>query len=157
MDWIVDLATGLAAPAAGVLGAWFGGRAAIRSAAAQAAEDRKTQQERHERELLASVESQMRESAEALVRAVVDVTSLSYEVASADHREHPEFAQRKAAVELAFSTPVIRYPALTEKARDVYQKAHPGQFADWNLDEFAALSTAIDDEVKARTARAISV
>lgn len=155
MNWISDLLLGLAAPAAGVLGAWFGGNAVVKSTKASAELDRKADAARHRRERGDALEGEMRQRAEALVSAVVAVrqrpvgAGLNAQRDLWDDSPPTEFEQLRSAVDAELAKITVRFPALAPQAYSLTQRADPGNHDPVKfLTGVHKLSEKIDSQVE---------
>lgn len=155
MNWISDLLLGLAAPAAGVLGAWFGGNAVVKSTKASAELDRQADAARHRRERRDALEGEMRQRAEALVSAVVAVRQRPVGAGLNAHRDlwddspPTEFEQLKAVVDAELAKITVRFPALVPQTYALTQRADPGNPGPVEfLTDVHELSKKINSEVE---------
>lgn len=136
MEWISDLLLGLAAPAAGVLGAWFGGRGVVQQARVNAEAEREAERERHERERRDAEERELRGRAEALILAVAAVRNMP-----PDYLNPPgerDDATKREVVSHVYPAVVAlgsMHHTLWNVAADVASQAHAGM-GDFGSDEY---------------------
>jgi hypothetical protein len=159
MEWIGDLLLGLAAPAAGVFGAWFGGRGVVQQARVNAEAARDADRERHdrerherERERRDSAERELRSRAEALILAVAEVRNLPEESTSDAKEQSEEY--RRGRIDAVYSAAVSLWALnsnLWSEAHTLADEAEPGMSRNLVNVTFpnavAALMNSVEAEV----------